>query len=453
MNVFLLILAIFASAFLGFVIGNMRMSGVRTEAKMLREDNGKMSAELVDARRDIEKIQKENTQLIAKRDVLAAKILSAEKQMEEMREQFEKQVVQLKELHDKMMMKQSELIQQQFNTVSEQILKRRAEELSNNNQQQMMNILEPLRENLKQMRETVEKSDRQHSVTIERLDASIRENMKQAERVGERADKLAQALMSENKTQGNFGELRLKTLLENMGMENGVQFDEQVTIKEATGKTVLDENGKRLQPDVILHFPDHRDVIIDSKISLKAFEEYVNSPGETEKESALQRHLESVKSHVRELSKKNYSNYLQSSNNKLDFVLMYVFSESALQTALAADSSLWKWAYEHGVVITGSQNLYMILKVLELSWRQLRQAENQEAIMNAADEIINRVQLFYERFVMVEEQLDKTRQAFDELKRSSASEGKSVITSARKLIDFGAKENPKRKLQLPDNRL
>lgn len=451
MNVFLFILAILASAFLGFVIGNLRMGGVRTEAKMLRDDNRKISAELEKTRQETERIQSENTMLVAKREVLAAKVLSAENQLEEMKEQFQKQIAQMQELHEKMTEKQSELIQQQFNTVSEQILKRRAEELSDTNQQQMMTILGPLRENLKQMREAVEKSDRQHSVTIERLDASIRENMKQAERVGERADKLAQALMSENKTQGNFGELRLRTLLENMGMENGVQFDEQVTMREHTGKTVLDENGKRLQPDVILHFPDHRDVIIDSKISLKAFEEYVNSPGETEKESALQRHLESVKSHVRELSRKNYSNYLQSSNNKLDFVLMYVFSESALQTALSADTSLWKWAYEHGVVITGSQNLFMILKVLELSWRQLRQAENQEAIMKAADEIINRVQLFYERFVLVEEQLDKTREAFDELKRSTASEGKSVITSARKLIDYGAKENPKRKLQLPDN--
>ena len=451
MNVFLFILAILASAFLGFVIGNLRMGGVRTEAKMLRDDNKKISAELEKTRQETERIQSENTMLVAKREVLAAKVLSAENQLEEMKEQFQKQIAQMQELHEKMTEKQSELIQQQFNTVSEQILKRRAEELSDTNQQQMMTILGPLRENLKQMREAVEKSDRQHSVTIERLDASIRENMKQAERVGERADKLAQALMSENKTQGNFGELRLRTLLENMGMENGVQFDEQVTMREHTGKTVLDENGKRLQPDVILHFPDHRDVIIDSKISLKAFEEYVNSPGETEKEIALQRHLESVKSHVRELSKKNYSNYLQSSNNKLDFVLMYVFSESALQTALSADTSLWKWAYERGVVITGSQNLFMILKVLELSWRQLRQAENQEAIMKAADEIINRVQLFYERFVLVEEQLDKTREAFDELKRSTASEGKSVITSARKLIDYGAKENPKRKLQLPDN--
>ena len=451
MNVFLFILAILVSAFLGFVIGNLRMGGVRTEAKMLRDDNRKISAELEKTRQETERIQSENTMLVAKREVLAAKVLSAENQLEEMKEQFQKQIAQMQELHEKMTEKQSELIQQQFNTVSEQILKRRAEELSDTNQQQMMTILGPLRENLKQMREAVEKSDRQHSVTIERLDASIRENMKQAERVGERADKLAQALMSENKTQGNFGELRLRTLLENMGMENGVQFDEQVTMREHTGKTVLDENGKRLQPDVILHFPDHRDVIIDSKISLKAFEEYVNSPGETEKEIALLRHLESVKSHVRELSKKNYSNYLQSSNNKLDFVLMYVFSESALQTALSADTSLWKWAYEHGVVITGSQNLFMILKVLELSWRQLRQAENQEAIMKAADEIINRVQLFYERFVLVEEQLDKTREAFDELKRSTASEGKSVITSARKLIDYGAKENPKRKLQLPDN--
>ncbi len=450
MNVLLFILAVLASAFLGYVMGNLRWGNVKTEAKMLRDDNGKLGAELEKARLETERIQKENTSLIAMREVLATKVQNAERQIEEMRAQFRLQVSQLQQLHDKMMEKQSELIQHQFNTVSEQILKRRADELLDTNHQQMTTILEPLRENLRQMREAVEKSDRQHSSTIERLDASIRENLKQAERVGERADKLAQALMSENKTQGNFGELRLRTLLQNMGLESGVQFEEQFTIKDATGKTVHDDEGRRLQPDVVLHFPEHRDVIIDSKISLKAFEEYENANKDAEKEGALQRHVESVKTHVRELAKKNYSQYLAATNNRLDFVLMYVFSDSALQLALSAEPSMWKWAYEQGVVITGSQNLYMILKVLELSWRQLRQAENQDAIMKVADEMVNRVQLFYERFIMVDEQLDKTKAAFEDLKRSTASEGKSIISSARKLIDYGAKENPKRKLQLPN---
>ena len=287
--------------------------------------------------------------------------------------------------------------------------------------------------------------------TIARLDASIRENLRQAQEVGERADKLAQALTSENKTQGNFGELRLKTLLENMGLEEGVQYEEQVTMRGSDGMAIHEEEeGHRLQPDVILHFPDQRDVIIDSKMSLKAFEDYFNAPSEETKAVALRRHVESMRNHVRELARKNYSKYIENGHHKLDFVLMYVFSESALQLALSQDPKLWKSAYQQGVIIVGSQNLYMILKVLEMTWRQVRQAENQEAIMKTADELINRVQLFYERLMNVDEQLDKTREAFDDLRRSASAEGKSIVTTARQLIEYGAKENPKRRRRLTE---
>ena len=127
---------------------------------------------------------------------------------------------------------------------------------------------------------------------------------------------------------------------------------------------------------------------------------------------------------------------------------MYVYSESALQLALANDVTLWKEAYDQGVVISGSQNLYMILRVLEMTWRQVRQAENQEEIMKVADEVVNRVQMFYERFLDVEDQLEKTRKAFDSLKTNTSPSGKSIITAASKLLDYGARENPKRKVSL-----
>lgn len=201
-------------------------------------------------------------------------------------------------------------------------------------------------------------------------------------------------------------------------------------------------------PDVILHFPDSRDVIIDSKMSLKAFEDYHNAETDTERQDALTRHIASVRQHVTELSQKNYSSYIREGRGKLDFVLMYVFSESALQLALGNDASLWKEAYDKGVIIAGSQNLYMMLRVLEMTWRQVRQVENQENMVKAANTVIDRVQLFYERFLKVEEQLDRTRKAFDDVKNVTAPSGQSIEVAARKLIKYGAQSSPKRKYQL-----
>ena len=381
----------------------------------------------------------------------------AEKQRREIEERYNRQLEdfrqQQKELHDRQQEqqdRQSQLIREQINSASEQILKRRSEELSANNREQLATILNPLQENLRQMREAVDKSGREQAISMERLDQSIKENLKQAHEVGQSADRLAQALTSENKVQGDFGELRLRTLLENMGLEEGVQFEEQVTLRDEQGNTLLGEGGNRMIPDVILHFPDNRDVVIDSKMSLKAFEDYFNDTDDASRqEQDLRRHIASVRQHVRELAHKNYSNYLGNGNNKLDFVVMYIYSESAVQLALANDPTLWKEAYDHGVIISGSQTLYMMLRVLEMTWRQVRQAENQDKIMTAADELINRVQMFYERFQSADEQLNKTQKAFDSLRAITAPTGTSIATSANKLLKYGAKESSKRKAKLP----
>ena len=349
----------------------------------------------------------------------------------------------------KQMEQQAELIKEQINTASETILKKRSEELSSKNSEQLSAILNPLHENLKQMREAVERNDRDQADRMVKLDATIKENLRQAKEVGERADKLAQALTSENKVQGNFGELQLRTLLENMGLEEGVQFEEQTTMRDEQGKSLRgDDSGCRMIPDVILHFPGNRDVIIDAKMSLKAFEDYHNAETDEERAQALERHITSVRNHIKELAAKRYYEYTGKGKAKLDFVMMYIYSESALQLALANAPDIWKSAYDQGVIISGSQTLYMMLRVLEMTWRQVRQAENQEEIMKTANQLIDRVQLFYERFQAVDDQLNKTRDAFNKVKTVTASGGMSIVTSARNLIKMGAKENPKRTASL-----
>ena len=359
---------------------------------------------------------------------------------------YEKTLNDLKEQQHEQLEQQARLIKEQITTTTERILKERAAELSTTNKEQLSSILNPLHENLRQMKEAVEKSDREQTITMERLGQSIQENLKQAKEVGQQADRLA--LTSENKTQGNFGELRLRQMLEDMGFEEGIQFEEQVTLKE-NGQPVLSEDGHRMIPDVILHFPDQRDVIIDSKMSIKAYVDYCCADNDQQRHEALTRHIQSVRNHVKELANKKYYEHAMEGHKKLDFVMMYIPNDGALQLALANDPDLWKDAYQQHVIISDSRSLYMMLSILEMTWRQKRQAKNQDLIMKTANEIIDRVQAFWERLKKVEDLFNKTHSAFTELENSAAPNGKSITTSAKKLLKYGATENPKRKMRLP----
>ena len=391
--------------------------------------------------------------LLAKMEDMARELSTLKAERDVMRSKWEDERVhgeQMRQQMNQQMTLQMQTVKAELSAASERILGERAQQLSAVNKEQLDAILNPLRENIRQMRDAVERSDRAQTVSMERLDAAIKENLRRAQEVGDRADKLAQALTSENKSQGNFGELRLKQLLEEMGLEEGLQFEEQVTLRDANGRAVYDDvDGHRMIPDVVLHFPDRRDVIINSKMSFTAFQDYYNAKSDADRQSALRRHLASVRQHVSELSKKNYSRYVREDRQRLDFVMMYVFSESALQLALSNDPTLWKDAYDRGVIIAGSQSLYMMLRVLEMTWRQVRQVENQEKIMKTANLLVERVQVFYERFLRVDEQLHKTQEAFDDLKRSTSAQGLSITTAAAKLLRFGAQENPKRRQRIP----
>lgn len=382
--------------------------------------------------------------------------MSAEQQMHEQQETFRQQMQTLQESHRQQLQTQQEsqqqqiqqqmaLLREQMSTTSERILKERAVELSAVNSEQLSKILNPLQQNLQLMRTQTEKMQKDHDDSLRELKAAIQTNMERERAMGEQTERLAQALTGQNKIQGNFGELKLSQILEQMELERGLQYDTQETMRDSQGHPITSEEGHRMIPDAVLHFPDGRDVIIDSKMSFTAFVDYQNARDEAMRSDALRRHIASVRQHVKELAQKQYFRYAKSDKGRLDFVLMYVFQESALQLALQSDTTLWKEAYDQGVVISGSQSLYMTLRVLELTWKQTRQVENQEKMMQCANALVERVQLFAERFSKVGELLDKTRRSFDELAIVTASSGSSITTAARNLLKYGAQENKKKK--------
>ncbi|MBR5053793.1 MAG: DNA recombination protein RmuC [Bacteroidaceae bacterium] len=366
-------------------------------------------------------------------------------QMKALQESQQLQIRTQQEAQQQQMEQQMALLREQMSTTSERVLKERAVELSTVNTEQLSKILNPLQQDLQQMRTQTEKMQRDHDDSLRQLKAAIQINMERERAMGEQTERIAQALTGQNKVQGNFGELKLTQILEQMELERGLQYDTQETMRDAQGRPITSEEGRRMIPDAVLHFPDGRDVIIDSKMSFTAFVDYMNAEDEDARNEALRRHLASMRQHVRELAQKQYFRYAKSDKGRLDFVLMYVFQESALQLALQSDTTLWKDAYDQGVVISGSQSLYMTLRVLELTWKQTRQVENQEKMMQCANTLVERVQLFAERFGRVGELLDKTRRSFDDLSVVTAPSGPSITTAARNLLKYGAQENKKKK--------
>ena len=371
---------------------------------------------------------------------------ASELQLAQAKEAAEQQIDALRQMNREQVENQLKLIKEQMQTTSEEVLKRRQEELGERNREQVSKIIDPLQQSLKDMQEALDKSKEQQSEALTRLDETIKVNMQKSAALGETADRLTRALTGEVKVQGNFGELKLKQLLEDLELKEGEQFDTQETLRDKAGNIAKGDDGKGLIPDFILHFPNNRHVVVDSKMSLTDYERYMNAEdGTPEKTEYLKSHIASVRAQVKRLAKKEYSKYLPNGYNRLNFAIMYVPIEGALNLALFNDSTLWREAYDQGVMILGPQTMYMNLRVLEMMWTQVRQLSNQQAMMDAANSVIDRVQDFGMRFMDVESSMNDTIKKIAKLKITTADSGASIITAARNLLKAGAKENKKKK--------
>ena len=407
----------------------------------LKDVHNKQIAELKEAH------EKQIAELKEAQTAQLEQLKAAQKaQLEQVKEGQQKQIEALREMNREQVESQMKLIREQMQTTSEEILKRRQDELGERNKEQVSKIIDPLTQSLKSMREAFDKSKEQQNEALTRLDATIKVNMEKSAALGETADRLTRALTGEVKVQGNFGELKLKQLLEDLELKEGEQFDTQETLRDKAGKQAKGDDGRGLIPDFILHFPNNRHVVVDSKMSLTDYERYMNAEdGTPEKSEYLKAHVASVRAQVKRLARKEYTKYLPEGNNRLNFAIMYVPIEGALNLALLNDSTLWREAYDEGVMILGPQTMYMNLRVLEMMWTQVRQLKNQQAMMDAANIVVERVQDFGIRFIDVETSMNSTVEKMAKLKVSTAESGRSIITAAKSLLKAGAKENKKKK--------
>ncbi len=329
--------------------------------------------------------------------------------------------------------------------------------LNKENQESMDHITQPLKDAISEMRKAINDNTKDHTAQTASLKEQLRLMMETGREISEKAEGLANVLRRDNKISGNMGEIILGDLLSSQGLTEGIHYEVQARLRDEQGRPLKhDDTGREMQPDVILHYPQGQDVVIDSKVSLVAYQRYVNAETPEEKERALQEHIRSVRSHVTELARKDYSKYIKAPREAVDFVIMFVPFESSLQLALVNDPSLWREAFERKVFITGEQNLLGILHMIHLAWVQNQQAENQEKVFGVAEQLLDRLGDFIQRYTKLGEHLELVRKDFDSAGNKLYVGRQSVVQKGRELIDLGGKENPNRRipkaeLSLEDN--
>ncbi len=386
---------------------------------------------------------------VAKQESLYAEKAALQAEGEALRRELElvkEQVAKDDRKRDEAFERQLEMAKEQMQNATQKMLEQRAEALGKTNNEQMASVVDPLKEQLEAMRKQVNESLKTSTESRTSIEKAIESLVKRTEQMSTDANNLARALKNESKTQGNWGEMILDTILENSGLEKGEHYETQVTLRDSDGHTISnDETGRRMVPDVIVHYPDGKDVIIDSKVSLKAYLDYCNAESDEERNLALQRHLDSVRQHVKELRLKNYAKYIKAPRQALQYMIMFVPNESAMQLALGADHNLWREAFESGICITSEQNLIVLLRMIKLAWTQVQQFNNQQQIMSQAQTLLDRVALFIERFRKVQSGIMDLQRRADEANVTLIGR-QSVLGAAKEMERLGAKTSATRHL-------
>ncbi len=342
-----------------------------------------------------------------------------------------------------------EKVTAQMKDATDQMLKQRQEEFSASSKDDLGQIVTPLRETIDKMKQAMNENALKQNELSGQMKANLENMMRHSDAARKSADDLTQALRHGTKVQGNWGEKVLDELLQAQGLTRGVHYDVQATLREADGSAVLSEDEKRKCPDVILHLDQRRDVIIDSKVSLSAFMDYVNATDEQVRRNALSAHIQSLQKHVKELSKKNYTAYVKPPKVCVDYVIMFVPNIGALWTALNEQPDLWRRAMENDVFIADEQTLYAALRIINLTWQQIAQVENYKQVFDLADEMIKRVKQFSKAYKDMGDALVKAQNAYNEGAKKLSPSGQSILKTCDKLKELGAKEDPGNRILVP----
>lgn len=381
-----------------------------------------------------------------------------QEQLRLQQENHQSMLALMRETHNQDMQHQQERFDETLNhlkaemkAVTEQMLKERQKEFAESSHVNLGQIVTPLRETIDRMKQVMQDTTLKQTAMSSEMKAGIELMMRQSRAAQQSADELTRVFKHGAKVQGDWGETVLDELLQSQGLTRGIHYDTQAVLRDAQGQTVRSGEGSLLRPDVILHLDQRREVIIDSKVSMTAYIDYVNEEDEKQKERLLREHIDSMKKHVRELSTKDYSSYVRAPKVRMDYVIMFVPHSGALWTALNAQPDMWRWAMDRNVFIADEQTLFAALRIINLTWTQIVQQQNHEKVYALANEMLDRVGQFMRKYQAIGEALDRAHKAYEEAGKKLEPQGQSILQTCRKLEKLGARQSDRNPLpQLMD---
>lgn len=465
------------SAVLGIVIGIlvMRVKGAQRDAEckqssaeletqvavlqsQLNAETEKLHAARETAENQLAAVKAEAEKRIADEKDAAAKRLAAEKEEAEKRiaeewsraeKRLETEKQELERVHQNAFNEQKERFDDiskrlvaEAKSATEEMLKQRQKDIAESGHATMEQLVNPLKETIAKMEQTMKDSTLKQVETNTSLKDALSQAIDSNAKTKQTADDLIRAFKHDSKIQGDWGECVLEELLASLGLQEGIHFETQAPLRDANGRIlVAEETGNTMRPDVVVHLDATKDVIVDSKVSMKAFFEYNRAEDPDERKEWLKKHVESLERHVKELSGKKYAEYVKAPRETIDFVIMFVPRADALWTALTEKPSLWREAMEKGVYIADEQTLYAALRIIKLTWRQVQQAQNQQKVFELANEMVKRVGMFVKQMGDVGKALDNAQKAYQNGMSKFAEKGQSVLTTCRQLESLGAKQD------------
>lgn len=335
----------------------------------------------------------------------------------------------------------------QFNVLASDVLKRNSESLKEANSEQIDALLRPLKENIESFKKTISEGYVKETSSRKLLEVQIERLVKLNETIGEEARNLTSALKGNSKVQGDWGEMILETLLENAGLERGINFETQLT-RDSGGNVLKNDEGKLLRPDVLIKLPDNHSIIVDSKVSLTAFVDYCNAEDENVRIVAGKKHLQSVYAHIDELHAKMYQNNLKGA---ADYVMMFIPNESAYIAAVQLDINLWKYAYERGVIIVSPTHLFSVMSIVSQLWRQDKQNRNAMLIAERGGKLYDKLVLFMESFEKVGKSIDDAMTSYNKSFNQLRTGKGNVLRQAEDMKALGAKASKSLPERLSDS--
>ena len=423
----------------GYFVARSKKSELQNTVDKLQWqlENEKRNASLIEAN-----LQKQIESTKADCDKRIAEVKSdAEKQTGDTLSAQEKRHQQAikaqQELFDETMAK----VTAQMKSATDDMLKQRQKEFSESSNSNLGQIVNPLRETIEKMKQTMNESTLKQTEMSTEMKINLENMMKHSDAAKQSADELARVFKHKSKVQGDWGERVLDELLESQGLTQGIHYEIQATIRDAAGNVVRTDTGGNMRPDVIMHIDNNREIIIDSKVSLTAFWDYINAEKDDDRQKYLKAHIDSIQKHVKELAKKDYSSYIKAPKVKMDYVIMFVPHTGALWTALNAQPDLWRKAMEMNVFIADEQTLFAALKMINLTWTNIAQAENHEKVYELANEILDRVGKFMKSYESIGKAIENAQKAYEEGEKKLTPGGHSIINSCAKLEKLGAKQS------------